>query len=414
MVGLGFLPGNNSSIAYAVSGDGSVVVGTSYQASFTDLASKAFRWSQSTGMQSISGLLAASGVNTTGWMLASATGVSADGTMIVGLGSDPLGREETWLARFSTQFGNGLTTPSIVAQSFSGQAAMGHSGNAALGNTMGTFTEVATQAVSSGGNTAFAAFGYAGYDSDPAASGTLGMTMKLPDRMLAGVMGSANHVRTNMVYDGSAEMQGGAAGVFLARTPDAGLQWLVGVSGITLKGQVTRGYLNGNTPASSRGNTIGNGYGAIARIGWTFNNVLRATQVTPFASYTVSRMHFNGYIETDGPFPAQMNGFNDTAQIAHVGADARYTFAPGKWVWGVLATAHKLNSSNTDNITGNVIGLFDVSAPGSSVAKDWLETTAGMRWPAWKNGALTASLTASIPANYPTTYQARLGVTQIF
>lgn len=411
MSDIGLLPGGTYSQAFAVNADGSVVVGTADSPRY--FANEAFRWKASTGMQSIIGLLESSGVNVTGWLLRTATGISADGTVIVGYGDHPGTSSDAWIARCSP-ICSGVITVGGTMQSFSGQSAMGQTGNATIGNTLGTFTELATQAGASQGNTPFAAFGYAGYDSDPAASGTLGMTMKLPNEMVAGVMASANYVRSNMVYDGVSKMQGGGAGVFLSRVPDAGLQWLVGVSGLTLKGDVTRGYLNGNTPTSSTGNTTGNGYGVTGRIGWTFDNVWRATQVTPFASYTVSRMHFNGYTETGGPFPARMNGFDDTAQIARFGADARYTFAPGKWVWGTIATAHRLNSSQTDNITGTLIGLFDVSAPASSTAKDWLETTAGVRWPAWKNGALTASITASIPANYPTTYQARLGVTQAF
>ena len=89
------------------------------------------------------------------------------------------------------------------------------------------------------------------------------------------------------------------------------------------------------------------------------------------------------------------------------------TFAPGKWVWGTLASAHKINNSETENITGTLIDL-SMTAPAGPVAKDWVEATAGIRWPAWKNGAFTASLTASIPVNYATTYQTRVGVTQMF
>lgn len=408
MVGLGTLPGGHGSQANAVNADGSVVVGASDSPS----GPQAFRWTTSTGMKSVQGLLVASGVNTTGWKLETATGVSADGTVIVGTGTDPSSHQEAWLMRCTTSCA--MLTPGVAAQSFSGQSAMGQTGNAALGNTLGTFTEYATQGGNAPGNTPFSAFGYGGYDSDPAASGTLGMTMKLPDKMVAGVALSANYVKTNMVYDGSSKMSGGSAGLFLARMPDAGLQWLVGSTGLTLKGDITRGYLNGNSPASSTGNTTANGYGATARIGWTFDNVWRATQVTPFASYTYSSIHFNGYTESGGPFPAQMDGFTSKAQTSRLGADARYTLAPGKWLWGTLAWAHRLDGGKGADISGTIIGLFGVSAPGASVATNWAEVTGGIRLPVWKNGAVTASLTASVPSNVPTTYAARLGVSQTF
>jgi hypothetical protein len=61
-----------------------------------------------------------------------------------------------------------------------------------------------------------------------------------------------------------------------------------------------------------------------------------------------------------------------------------------------------------------LIGFFGVSAPGESVAADWLETTVGVRIPAWTNGAITASVTAAIPTKEETTYVTRLGITQAF
>ena len=232
--------------------------------------------------------------------------------------------------------------------------------------------------------------------------------------MIVGGALSANYVRTNMVYDGNATMWGGSGGVFFARVPDAGLQWFVGVDGTSLTGDVTRGYLNGSGQASSHGNTDAVGYGATARVGWTFDNVIAHTQITPFASYTYTTLHVNGYTETGGPFPAQMDSFDASEQTSRLGADARYTFAPGEWLWGSLAWAHRLDGGNGPDITGNLLGLFSLSVPGESVAQDWAEETVGVRFPAWANGALTASVTASTPADYATTYAARLGVTQTF
>jgi uncharacterized protein YhjY with autotransporter beta-barrel domain len=380
---------------------------------------------QSTGMQSIKGLLSASGVNMTGWSLTQATGVSADGSVVVGYGTHAA-IEEAWLARFSTQsgtgtgtgagLGTGFITPGVVAQSFAGQSAMGQTGNAAIGNALGTFGEFATQAHASqaGRNTPYSVFAYGGYDSDPAASGTFGITMDLPNAMIVGAALSANYVKTDMVYDGSAKMTGGSGGVFLARVPNAGLQWLAGVNGLTLKGDIDRGYLNGSGLAFSSGSTTANGYGLTGRVGWTFDRLLPKTQVTPFVSYTYSTIHFNGYTETTGVFPAQFDGFTDNAQTSRLGADGRYTFARDTWLWGTLAWAHRLDGGKAADITGTLIGLFSLTTPGASVAQDWAEATVGIRLPAWKNGALTASLTASIPAAYATTYAARLGVTQAF
>jgi probable HAF family extracellular repeat protein len=414
MIGLGVLPGGTFSQALAVNADGSVVVGNSTSTAVP--SGDAFRWTQSSGMKSVKDLLVAGGVNMAGWTLSSAQGVSADGTVIVGVGGNPSNAGEAWLARFSPVFGAGIITPGVVAQSFSGQAAMGKTANAAIGGTLGTMNEYATQAKQTQGarKTPFSVFGYGAYDSDPVASGLLGMTVDLPREIVIGATIGANAIKTDMVFNGSAKLSGGSAGAFVARVPDAGLQWLIGIGGTAITGDVSRGYLNGNDPAYSKGNTSGRGVGATARLGWAFKDLVPKTQLTPFASYIIATTSFDGYIETGGPFPAQLAAFTSTAQTSRLGADARYTFAPGRWLWGTAAWAHRLDGGKSPDISGTLIGLFSMTAPGISSAKDWAELTGGVRLPVWNNGAVTASVTTSLVPHQPTTYVARLGVTQAF
>jgi autotransporter-associated beta strand protein/probable HAF family extracellular repeat protein len=97
MVGLGYLPGDNFSIAMAVNSDGSVVVGAGTVG--TSSLFRAFRWTADTGMQSVYDMLAANGVKFSMWSDMVATGVSADGTVIVGNGRDAAGNYEGWIAR---------------------------------------------------------------------------------------------------------------------------------------------------------------------------------------------------------------------------------------------------------------------------------------------------------------------------
>ena len=65
-----------------MSADGSVVVG--YGGSGNG---QAFIWTAATGMQTLSAVLAAANVDLTGWGLNQATGISADGTVVVGNGT---------------------------------------------------------------------------------------------------------------------------------------------------------------------------------------------------------------------------------------------------------------------------------------------------------------------------------------
>lgn len=140
MVGLGFIPGGAVSAAIATSLDGNTVVGEAYDSSNRQTA---FRWSLGLGMQSlglptgatsslandvsanggvVAGRLVSSGtqhafvwdsvnghrrvrdvltdlgVDMTGWRLSEATGVSADGSAIVGWGLNPNNDREAWRA----------------------------------------------------------------------------------------------------------------------------------------------------------------------------------------------------------------------------------------------------------------------------------------------------------------------------
>jgi probable HAF family extracellular repeat protein len=94
MVGLGDLPGGSfRSSALAVSANGSTIVGTS-----SGNGNEAFLWTATTGMVSLRDYLVAGGLSAaTNWQLAEATGISADGTTIVGWGRNPSGGFEAWV-----------------------------------------------------------------------------------------------------------------------------------------------------------------------------------------------------------------------------------------------------------------------------------------------------------------------------
>jgi len=96
MVAIGGLPGALFSQANAVNADGSVIVGTSGSGGASD---GAYRWTQATGIQSIPAILSAGGFGPANWSLQTAQGVSADGTVIVGNGVDPAGKNEAWIAQ---------------------------------------------------------------------------------------------------------------------------------------------------------------------------------------------------------------------------------------------------------------------------------------------------------------------------
>jgi probable HAF family extracellular repeat protein len=96
MVGLYDLPGGKfDSCAYAVSADGSVVVGQGSTAS----GDEAFLWTETNGIVNLRDMLMNEyALDLTGWTLKNATGISDDGLIIVGYGTNLNGYTEAWVA----------------------------------------------------------------------------------------------------------------------------------------------------------------------------------------------------------------------------------------------------------------------------------------------------------------------------
>ena len=109
---LGALSNHAGSEAYAVSRDGSVIVGTSFHELPEIRNQTAFVWTKDRGMQSLSEVLIDAGIDMTGWTLSEAKGVSYDGTRIVGTGFNPQGNREVWVAILS------IPEPSMFVLSF--------------------------------------------------------------------------------------------------------------------------------------------------------------------------------------------------------------------------------------------------------------------------------------------------------
>lgn len=88
------VPGATSAVARGVSGDGSIVIGEAAVAG----GSQAFIWSDSTGTRNLRDVLISLGAaGLESWSLTSATGISADGSVIVGRGLYQ-GQQLAWAA----------------------------------------------------------------------------------------------------------------------------------------------------------------------------------------------------------------------------------------------------------------------------------------------------------------------------
>jgi probable HAF family extracellular repeat protein len=119
MVILGALPGDGAAMATGVSRDGTMVVGTSNPGEvfnpFTNLAmpqDRPFFWTKATGMQDVNALANAAGLNPNGFVFQNATGISPDGRLIYGNGVDAQGNADAYVLPYCN---GGSCASSLVA-----------------------------------------------------------------------------------------------------------------------------------------------------------------------------------------------------------------------------------------------------------------------------------------------------------
>jgi probable HAF family extracellular repeat protein len=95
---LGKMSGTQYVTAYDVSGNGGIVVGGKWDTAYGEGNGGAFIWDRLHGMRSLQTFLTGYGIDLTGWTLTAASGVSYDGQTLVGYGINPQGSTEGWIA----------------------------------------------------------------------------------------------------------------------------------------------------------------------------------------------------------------------------------------------------------------------------------------------------------------------------
>ena len=374
MVDMGTLGGTNS-YAYAVSADGSTVVGG---ADTTGGAQQAFRWTSATGMQSITSWLAAANVTVpTGWNLQNATGVSKDGSVVVGTGTNPSSALEVWLARVSA-IGSGIVNlaafnqsvintgssvtmvganmPDLTMEGAHHRTLLDSGLGRTNGNGMGAWATA--DAAHFNANKSDLQLAEAGVFKDIGAA-----------RIGLGVGQAWN--RQGMDLGGGATYNGQ---YLIAETDYMFTPHIEGsITGYygSFATNVNRNYQNGATIATSSGNTRTTSGSLRVRLDWLDMAKVGRFTLSPYAAYTWSQANVGAYTESGGGFPVSYNASTTNNNAVRVGTGAKTPINGSTDLVINTEAVHSMESS-TSGTSGQIIGLGGFAVPGQNIRQNWI------------------------------------------
>lgn len=380
---------------YATTPDGAVIVGSALEdMGGGTVLRQAVIWNGATGtVSSIHKLLEDSGVDTTGWNFQLSYGISADGEIVAGSGYNPDGLPEAWY--YSK---NAIITPTIIEASFAAIGEMAATETAATDRALGLELLLAGRQCPAAGDWndkryCFFGRGTGTLADDEASSAdvSLGVAMQLVDDLSVGVSLQFGAGSSDLAEGGSYDARSAGVAAYASYAPATGLQASAAIAFGASSLAITRGYLNANTPVTSYGETEGTSIAATGKLGWRLP-VTDDLAVTPFGSLSFARFAADGWTETDGPFPATIDGIEQTSTVLRVGVDADFQLAPGTRLWSSVALAHRFESEGA-GISGEIDGIGGVATAAPLLEQNWAEASIGI------DHALDADSTLSFAAS---------------
>jgi outer membrane autotransporter protein len=369
MVSLGTVNFGSESIATGVNADGSVVVGHSADGNAGNLR-RAFRWTDATGMISVEDWLRNNGVTVASDFTNSAGGVSADGSVIVGETSTGAG----FLARVASA-GSGI----IDMNEFAGSLAAKPTANVGL-NFAGTVLNGAhgepMRNVLEAGQQSIWVTSDIGYDNGSDSDGAFGLADFGYGLGLEG--GATARVAFGGLYTDQDIDAGGNfinKGFYLApevTLPVAGNVYAT-VGGYYSPGKlsVTRGYLNGGIMDYSMGEADLDTWGAKLRFDWLNAFTANDWNFTPYASLTYAHSKLDAYTETGGGFPASFNSTREHSTVVRAGVDGVHALNNDIRLLARAEAAYRFENE-TAATSGTITGLSGFSFVGQDTNQFWL------------------------------------------
>ena len=327
------------------------------------------------------------GTDLTDWTLSQAEGVSDDGTVIVGYGNNPDGNTEAWIARILS----GLITPDGVMTSAAslggGLRAIEYGAHDASGGLLDVAWNGACMPYRHENLSRPICFYGVGSgtvladtpDDRGTGAALLGVAWRGMNDLRFGAGPAVTGGWANLDGDGKASFYGYGGGAFAAfGDPMAGPQFGISGAAFYLNADLDRAYMNGAGTDLSSGSTNGLGGGAEAQLGWRFKTG-EGRSLTPYTNIRASHVMLDGYTETGGGFPAEIDNFDTTRATLRLGLEGRAVLSQTSEFATSLAWGRGIGSGGS-GVSGTVIGLFDFAVPDPGMSGDFVEAALRAGW----------------------------------
>ena len=372
MVGLGDLDGGGFfSKSNAVNSDGSVVVGHSESIG----GNEAFRWTQETGMQSLTQWLEKSGYTLSGWSDTSATGVSDDGSVVVGSGLSSNGRE-AFIARGKS----GLLGLKTLAMSLSSIANVNIQGMSIVNTTMhGTHGRPGSKRGSDDKYTMWTAGDFAHNDryetKDNFYLAEIGFGYRQNDNVRYSITYGQTTGTSKLLYEGKNKIDG----YFFVIETDiklpiklpiyTTLSYMYGKNNLDIK----RGYENAGSLDYSEAKTDQNMKAFKLRVQWQSEK----DYIHPYVEYNYASVTTDAYTEINGGFPASFNKNKESTNDIRVGFDSNFKLNEKNRIITSLEGIHRMEKES-NGISGTVIGFSSFHLAKETYKQNWIKATVGI------------------------------------
>ncbi len=362
MAGLGDLAGGSFfSRALGVNADGSVVVGFGTTASGTE----AFRWTQAGGMAGLGDWL---GISLAGWSDTRATDVNADGSVVVGSGTTVLGTEA-----FIAKSGSGL----IGVQSYTKTLAQLNNipqiginiTKMAFHNLIITPDTEKKYFILTNGNYGNSKNIYA---RDEFFSSGIGVGYKYSSNINYSVNYTKTLGTSKLLDSGKSKYSFEFANletnikIPIAFPVFLKLSYLAGKNSV----DIDRGYLNGGNQDYSYGNTKQRISGHLIKLQVGNKDSL----FRPFVEYNNIKVKTDGYTETKGGFPVQVNANKNSITDYSYGLDSSYKINTRNKLLFTVSGVHR-TSNTAQGVSGRIIGLSAFAINGNEYKRNWVDTS---------------------------------------